>query len=170
MRRTGGTVAAVIGLIAAGAPALACSPAPGFTFEKAFNEASLVFRGVVVEARLNDFVDPRYATETDPKGHGDPKGRNVLDVRYELLETFKGAPAAKGTVSTNTEIMGGCGLPVLPGWQFLFVVKPFEPDVPKDVSAGSQGYVSIISSNMLPPDKAALDEELADVRALAGKK
>ncbi len=152
------------------ASALACSQAPEQTFEKMFGDAPLVFRALVTETRLNAYVDPGMVVEQGSMGHGDARGRYLVDIKYEVLETFKGEPKPDGVITTTTAVMGGCGLPVLAGWQFLFVVAPFDKDAPKRVSEGSQGMVWVFSSEMLPDFKPRLDEALEEVRTLAKKK
>jgi hypothetical protein len=148
-------------------PAMACSPAPDFTFKKAFEEAKFVFRGLATETKLNPFVQPPGPTPGENLPAGDAKGRIFVDVKYELIETFKGRPDLNGTVTTTSMVMGGCGVPVIPGWQFLFVVTPFESGAEIDKS---QGMIWVFSSGMLPANSSALEEALAEVRSLAGKK
>jgi hypothetical protein len=151
-------------------PALACSPGPDFTFKKAFEEASLVFRGLATETKLNSFVPPPGPMPGEDLASGDAKGRGLIDVKYELLETFKGQPDPNGIITTTAAIMGGCGVPIIPGWQVLFVVTPFEKDTPPEVADKSQGLIWVFSSGMLPAYAPRLEEALTEVRSLAGKK
>lgn len=150
-------------------PVLACSPGPDFTFEKAFEEANLVFRALATETKLNSFVYRPGPTPGENLAAGDAKGREFIDVKYEVLEIFKGKPDPDGIITTTAAIMGGCGVPVIPGWQVLFVVTPFEKDTPPELSGKSQGIIWVYSSGMLPAYAPALEEALIEVRALAGE-
>lgn len=85
---------------------------------------------------------------------------------------FKGKPEPNGVVSTTTLIMGGCGVPVLAGQNFLFYVDAITEEARKaepEFAAQTQGMISIYNSQMLPPNPELLDEALAEVRALAKK-
>ena len=163
------SLAAILLMCMAG-PALACSPGPDFTFEKAFEEAKFVFRGLDTETKLNPFVQPAGPMPGENLVTGDAKGRVLVDVRYEAVEVFKGQPDPQGVVTTTSLIMGGCGVPVVPGWQFLFVVTPFEKGIPAEISSRSQGTIWVFSTGMLPAYAPRLEEALAEVRSLAGKK
>lgn len=163
------SLAAILFVLGAG-PVLACSPAPDFTFKKAFEEASLVFRGLATETKLNPFVQPPGPMPGEDLAAGDAKGRIFIDVNYEVLEIFKGQPDPDGMVTTTSAIMGGCGVPVIPGWQYLFVATPFEKEAPRDIAGKSQGMIWVFSTRMLPAYAPALEEALAEVRSLAGKK
>jgi hypothetical protein len=153
----------IIALIAGPASALACSQPPNWSIEKEFADASLVFRGLVTATELNPFQ-----IEIDGE-----KQRPFVDIRYDVKETFKGKPDTGGAISTTSAIMGGCGVPVLAGQDFLFFVKPFDKefrDQAPEVAERSQGMVSISGTQMLPQYAPRLDEALADVRALSGDK
>ncbi|MER9057840.1 hypothetical protein [Mesorhizobium sp. M0213] len=156
---------ALIGAVAALATASACSMPPDWTPQRAFAEASLVFRGMVTETELSPIK-----LGTVPPDEGD--GRILVNVRYEIAEVFKGKPEPNGVVSTTTLIMGGCGVPVLAGQNFLFYVDAITEEARKaepEFATQTQGMISIYNSQMLPPNPELLEEALAEVRALAKK-
>jgi len=68
--------------------------------------------------------------------------------------------------------MGGCGVPVLTGQNFLFYVNAINDEARKAepaLAAETQGIISIYDTQMLPPNPELLDEALAEVRTLAKK-
>lgn len=140
--------------------ASACSMPSDYSIQNEFNDARLVFRGLVTQADLNPL-------EFDSGG---VKERSLVDVRYEVAEIFKGKPQPSGIISTHTGILGGCGVPIMVGQQYLFFVVPFESDFitsEPQFADQSQGMISNLSSQMLMGDAARMDETLAEVRALA---
>jgi hypothetical protein len=154
---------AFIALLYSMASAFACSLPSNWSIEQEFADANLVFRGLVTATELNPL-------EVDAGGE---KLRLFIDIRYEIKEVFKGHPDAGGVISTTSAIMGGCGVPVLAGQDFLFFVTPFDKefrDQAPEMARHSQGMVSISGTQMLPQDAPLLDEALADVRALSGNK
>ncbi|WP_133254817.1 hypothetical protein [Mesorhizobium delmotii] len=145
--------------------ASACSMPAGWTPQRAFAEAALVFHGRVTATELSS-----TKLGDVPADAGD--GRILVNVRYETIEVFKGKPEANGTISTTTLIMGGCGVPVLTGQHFLFYVDGFDEKARKglpELAGQTQGMISIYDTQMLPPNPELLDEVLAEVRAHAKK-
>ncbi|RJT34877.1 hypothetical protein D3227_22830 [Mesorhizobium waimense] len=156
---------ALFGAVALPGIASACSMPAGWTPQRAFAEAALVFHGLVTATELSSTKDGG-----PPADMGD--GRILVNVRYEIAEVFKGKPEANGAISTTTLIMGGCGVPVLAGQHFLFYVNGIDETTRKEMpelAGQTQGMISIYDTQMLPPDPKVLDEALADVRALAKK-
>lgn len=141
--------------------ASACSMPANWTPQRAFAEAALVFRGLVTATELSPTKLGIVAAD-----EGD--GRILVNVRYETMEVFKGNPV----ISTTTLIMGGCGVPVLAGQNFLFYVDAIDEETRKtqpEFAGQTQGMISIYDSQMLSPNPQLLDESLAEVRALAKK-
>ncbi|WP_192181289.1 hypothetical protein [Mesorhizobium amorphae] len=156
---------ALLGAVALPGIASACSMPPGWTPQRAFAEAALVFHGLVTATELSS-----TKVGGPPTDVGD--GRILVNVRYEIAEVFKGKPQANGAISTTTLIMGGCGVPVLAGQHFLFYVNGIDEATRKDMpdlAGQTQGMISIYDTQMLPPNPMLLDEALAEVRALAKK-
>ncbi|TIL58373.1 MAG: hypothetical protein E5Y79_20040 [Mesorhizobium sp.] len=145
--------------------ASACSMPANWTPQRAFAEAALVFRGLVTATELSPTKLGIVAAD-----EGD--GRILVNVRYETMEVFKGNPEPNGVISTTTLIMGGCGVPVLTGQNFLFYVDAIDEETRKtqpEFAGQTQGMISIYDSQMLSPNPQLLDESLAEVRALAKK-
>lgn len=156
---------ALLGAVALPRIASACSMPQGWTPQRAFAQAALVFHGLVTATELS-------STKVKGPSADVSDGRILVNVRYETIEVFKGNPEANGTISTTTLIMGGCGVPVLTGQHFLFYVDGFNEKALKDspeLAGQTQGMISIFDTQMLPPNPELLDEALADVRALAKK-
>lgn len=154
--------------------ASACSMPSDWTSEKAFAKAVLVFRGIVTStelssAKLDGIPTSEPATSFTTFGSAD---RFVVNAHYEVKEVFKGSPAPNGVVSTTTFILGGCGVPVLAGQEYLFYINPFDEETQRnapELVKQTQGMISIFDSQMLLGDPPQFDETLAEVRALAKK-
>ncbi|MCF6099916.1 hypothetical protein [Mesorhizobium muleiense] len=145
--------------------ASACSMPANWTPQRAFAEAALVFRGLVTATELSPTKLGIVAAD-----EGD--GRILVNVRYEAMEVFKGNPEPNGVISTTTLIMGGCGVPVLAGQNFLFYVDAIDEEARKtqpEFAGQTQGMISIYDTQILSPNPQLLDESLAEVRALAKK-
>ncbi len=89
--------------------AYACSRVDQPTDEDLFKTAHEVFHALVVRTALSD--DHR----------GGPDGvRYVVQGWYEIKEILKGDPAPNEPIVTTNLVMGGCGLHLLVGQEYVF--------------------------------------------------
>ena len=83
---------------------------PGWTPQRAFDEAALVFRGLVTATELSPTELRSLPTgpETSFTITGDSDdGRFLVNVRYQIQEVFKGSPKADGLISTTDDRQEG---------------------------------------------------------------
>jgi hypothetical protein len=91
------------------APVYACKFEPKSDAEN-FASAATVFRATVTELKLSSFT---------PVG-STGKPREVIEVRYEVKEVFKGTPPANGFVRDSVATPGSCSLRATVGFDYIF--------------------------------------------------
>jgi len=139
----------------------ACSKPPNWSSQKAFSSAKEIFRAYVTQTTLSPFTDQKYPGSKTPF---------LVQVSYKLKEVLKGNPRKNGTISTTRFYIGGCGVPVVVGLDYLFFVNAFEPDMATEVMSTSSGMISIFDTVALPSSEKHAEAVIAKVRAQRPKK
>ncbi|MCP4317481.1 MAG: hypothetical protein GY789_16065 [Hyphomicrobiales bacterium] len=129
--------------------ASACSRPSDWSEEQAVGSAKEIFTALVTKVELSPDV---------AMFEGESK-RYIVKVFYERKEIIKGQPTETGPVTTSIFYMGGCGIPMVVGIDYLFFIEPFEADVPEKLTGGSSGLISIFNTQPLPP----LEDEAAEI-------
>lgn len=107
-----------------------------------FEDAKAVFRAHVTKIELSDYADA---------WPGSGNRVEFVHVYYDLKETLKGEPEDNGPVTTWNLYVGGCGVPVVVGTDYLFVIDELPIETPPEISNYSSGFISIFGTSELLP-------------------
>jgi hypothetical protein len=160
--------AAVLGLMLPFAPAGACSMNGGApSLRQQLESAESVFVARVTVARevaTEEVLPPEALADLDEAERHAP----VIEASYRLIERLKGEPPANGHVYDLPLAVGNCSLGLLPGWDYVFVLQPPEPDFGRHFVghfSGTFGLGAYRSAG--DPDTGELSEVRAILRSLS---
>lgn len=160
--------AAVLGLMLPFAQAGACSMKDGApSFRKQLESAESVFIARVTVARevpTEEVLPPEALADLDEAERHAP----VIEASYRLIERLKGEPPANGPVYDLPFAAGNCSLGLLPGWDYVFVLQPPDPEFGRHFVgffSGSFGLGAYRSAG--DPDTTELSEVRAILRSLS---
>ena len=166
--RAAGAFAAALGLMLPFAQAGACSMKGGApSLRQQLESAEAVFIARVTVSREvppQELLPPEALADVDPDDLDEP----LIEASYRLIETLKGKPPAEGRVYDLPLAAGNCSLGLLPGWDYVFVLQPPEPDFGRHFVghfSGSFGLGAYRSTG--DPDTTELSEVRATLRSLS---
>lgn len=160
--------AAVLGLMLPFAQAGACSMkggAPSLRQQLESAESVFIARVTVARELLAEEVLPAEAlVDLNEAERSEP----LIEASYRLIETLKGEPPADGRVYDLPFAAGNCSLGLLPGWDYVFVLQPPDPEFGRHFVghfSGSFGLGAYRSAG--DPDTIELSEVRATLRSLS---
>jgi hypothetical protein len=146
---------AVVGVVVLTSNANACSPGPDAFYPKSAKDASAVFFGEVVKAEI---VAGSFA---------EIEGVKLVQVDFEVKESFKGKLPDRVSVLTHDAYMGGCGAPFLVGMPYFVVAMPFSNELTQEpATKNAVGYVMVFNVEDLPLYPPKLSGRLKELRAM----
>lgn len=160
--------AAALGLMLPLAQVGACSMKGGApSLKEQLESAESVFVAHVTVARevaTEEVLAPESLADLNEAERKEP----LIEASYRLIETLKGKPPANGPVYDLPFAAGNCSLGLLPGWDYVFVLQPPEPDFGRHFVghfSGSFGLGAYRSAG--DPDTTELSEVRATLRSLS---
>jgi len=138
---------------------LACSLPHDWSYQKEFDESNEVFRAFVTRVEVSDY-------EFDDKK---ADGFFIIEVYYELKEVLKGTPRKEGPILTHTAIGGGCGVPVLAGFDYVFFTYPANRNDDPAFAELANGIISLSGTSSLHTNEKFAEQKMAYFRSLAKK-
>ena len=133
----------------------ACSPGPDALYPKSAKDASAVFFGEVVKAEI---VAGSFS---------EIEGVKLVQLDFEVKESFKGKLPDKVTILTHDAYMGGCGAPFLVGMPYFVVAMPLANELTQEpATKNAVGYVMVFNVEDLPLYPPKLSERLKELRAM----
>jgi hypothetical protein len=84
-------------------------------------------------------------------------------VYYELKGVLKGTPDKDRPALTLIYYMGGCGLPMLVGFDYIFYIHEFSDTSPDEMKKSASGMISMFTKGLHPNEKFA-EEEMKKAR------
>lgn len=160
--------AAVLGLMLPFVQAGACSMKGGApSLRQQLESADSVFIARVTVARevaTQELLSAEARAELDEAQRHEP----LIEASYRLIETLKGKPPANGPIYDLPFAAGNCSLGLLPGWDYVFVLQPPDPEFGRHFVgffSGSFGLGAYRTSS--GPDSSELSEVRATLRSLS---
>ena len=145
----------LIGVVALSNIAIACSPDPEGLYPKSAKRAVAVFYGQAIKSEI---------VRDSILSWGDVK---LVEVDFDIQESFKGKLPKKASIFTHSDYSGGCGAPFVVGVRYFVVVLPFPNEFPLEaVPKNALGYVLVFNVEELPPDPPALAKRLKTLREM----
>lgn len=119
---------------------------------------------VAREVATEEVLSPEARAELDETQRSEP----LIEASYRLIETLKGEPSANGPVYDLPFAAGNCSLGLLPGWDYVFVLQPPDPEFGRHFVgffSGSFGLGAYRTSD--GPDSSELEEVRTILRSLS---